>query len=141
VSGTTSTDDQLLHGEITGKIINAFYAVYDELGYGFLESVYRRAMAIELRERGLEIDAEIPVEVHYKRNVVGVFRVDLVAGDLVVLELKASRAVDQSGRKQVINLLAATRFEVGLLFHFGPKPAFERIVYENSRKRPVRDRG
>jgi GxxExxY protein len=132
---TTSAGGELLHGEITGKIIGAFYAVYDELGYGFLESVYRTALVIELRDRELDVQVEVPVEVRYKGNVVGRYRADIVAGHVIVLELKATRVVDDSGRKQLVNLLAATNLEVGLLLHFGPKPAFERVVYENSRKR------
>jgi GxxExxY protein len=134
VSVTTSAGGELLHGEITGKIIGAFYAVYDELGYGFLESVYRQALSIELRERELDVQVEVPIEVCYKGKVVGRYRADIVAGHVIVLELKATRVVDDSGRKQLVNLLAATNLEVGLLLHFGPKPAFERLVYENSRK-------
>jgi GxxExxY protein len=138
-STTTSADGELLHGEITGKIISAFYTVYDELGYGFLESVYRNAMVIELKERGLHVDIEVPIDVWYKGRIAGSYRADIVAGHLVVLELKASRLLDDSARKQLMNLLVATHFEVGLLLHFGSKASFERVIYENARKRrPVK---
>ncbi len=109
MSTTASGSLPLLHADTTGKIINAFYAVYDELGFGFLESVYRNAMVIELRELGLEVEAEVPVEVWYKGKIVARYRADIVAGHVVVLELKATRLVDDSGCKRRCNSRGALR--------------------------------
>jgi hypothetical protein len=77
--GAGSTE--LLHGDITGEIISAFYAVYNELGYGFLESVYVRALAIELFQRRMNVAREVPVTVYYKGVTVGTYRASLVVSD------------------------------------------------------------
>ncbi|MBI5054076.1 MAG: GxxExxY protein, partial [Chloroflexi bacterium] len=59
------------HSELTDVIINAFYLVHKTLGYGFLEKVYRNALAHELRKRGYEVETEAPVKVFYDGIVVG----------------------------------------------------------------------
>src|SRR3954462_10504309 len=87
--------DMLIDGDITGLIINAFYKVYDELGYGFLESVYANALAIELTRLGLSFVREAQVDVFYKGIKVGHYRADFVIEGRVVLELKACRAIDE----------------------------------------------
>jgi GxxExxY protein len=132
---TDDCDTKLMHGDLTGRIIGGFYAVYDELGYGFLESVYRNALVYELLQRGLSASIETPVDVWYKGQRVGHYRADIIVAETVVIEAKASRAIDEADRKQLMNYLRATNLEVGLLLHFGPKAAFQRIVFENQRKR------
>jgi len=129
-----NSSSTLTHGDLTGRIINAFYAVYDELGYGFLESVYRGALAYELRERGLALSVEEPVDVWYKGTKIGHYRADIVIERRIVIEVKAAKATDESDRRQLLNYLRATKLEVGLLLHFGPKAAFQRLVFENKRK-------
>jgi GxxExxY protein len=126
---------QLLHRELTEKIIGAFYAVYNELGYGFLESVYRAALIVELGRRGLAVRQEVPVEVLYLGVSVGTFRIDLLVEDLVVVEIKATERTSHADDKQVLNYLKASSVEVGLLLHFGPEPLFHRFVSVNSRKK------
>ena len=128
---TPKRPDLLLDGEITSRIIGAFYESYNELGFGFLESVYRRALATELRARGLQIEEEAPVEAVYKGVVVGSFRVDLLVERRVVVEIKASALLAPTDRRQLLNYLRATRCEVGLLLHFGAKAEFFRIVSQN----------
>jgi GxxExxY protein len=125
---------ELLHGEITGRVINAFYATYDCLGTGFLESVYRAGLALELADAGLRLRREVPIDVWMKGHRIGHFRADMIVNDVVILEIKASRAVDDADRRQVMNYLRATDVEVGLLLHFGPKPAFQRFFFENTKK-------
>jgi len=128
---TRKGPDRLLEGQITSSILGAFYASYNELGFGFLESVYRRALATELRARSLQIEEEAPVEVLYKGVVVGCFRIDLLVERRVVVEIKASSQLLPTDRRQLLNYLRATRCEVGLLLHFGPEPDFLRIVSQN----------
>jgi GxxExxY protein len=119
---------QLLERELTGEIIGAFYECYNQLGFGFLESVYRRALATECRERGLRVAEEYPVEVVYKGVSVGAFRMDLLVGGRVVVEVKASTFLGPTDKRQLLNYLRATNLEVGLLLHFGPEPTFHRFV-------------
>jgi GxxExxY protein len=124
----------LLHGELTKQIIAAFYQVHYELGYGFAESVYSRAMAYALEDLGLPTRREVPIVVYFRGREVGDFRADHVVEAAVLLELKAGPTLPEGAAAQVLNLLRATNIEVGLLLHFGVKPNFERFVYANGRK-------
>ena len=125
--GAAGTD--LLHGDITGEIISAFYAVYNELGYGFIESVYIRALAIELFQRRMNVAREVPVTVYYKGVTVGTYRADLLVSDTVVVEAKAGEQTSDYDRIQLLNFLRASGKEVGLLLHFGPKAILKRVIH------------
>ena len=125
---------QLKYAELTDKIIGVFYSVYRELGFGFLESVYKNAMVLALREAGLNAEAECAITVRFRGQQVGTFRCDLVVEKLVLLELKTGDALDKSHEAQVINYLRSTDLEVGLLFNFGPQPSFRRLIFENNKK-------
>ena len=120
---------ELLHGDITGEIIAAFYAVYNELGYGFVESVYVRALAIELFQRRMNVAREVPVTVYYKGVTVGTYRANLVVADTVVVEVKAGEHPTDHDRPQLINYLRSSGKEVGLLLHFGPKAVLKRVIH------------
>ena len=123
--------DGLLESAITERVIGAFYDVYNKLGYGYLESVYQRAVAIELAKRGLEVRMQVPIEVTYDGVVVGAFRADLVVERRVVVELKSGKCLAPENEMQLLNYLKATELEVGLLLHFGPKASFKRLVWTN----------
>src|SRR6478736_758768 len=123
------------HEQLTGKIIEVFYEVYNELGPGFLESVYEAAIRIALTQAGLFVSPKKPIEVWFRGVVVGVFEPDIIVEDAVILELKSSRAIDPAHEAQLLNYLRATEIEVGLLFNFGPKPEFKRLVFDNERKK------
>ena len=127
------------HQELTRKIIGVFYDVYNELGHGFLESVYQAAMLIALSEAGLRVETQVPIAVYFRGNRVGDFRADLMVESAVLLELKAARAPDPSHEAQLLNYLRATEIEVGLLLNFGVKPEFKRLAFDNERKRPQID--
>jgi GxxExxY protein len=122
---------RLLDEELTGKVIGAFYTVYNKLGYGFRESVYSRALTIELRRCGLRVDREVSFTVYYEGEVVGRYRIDHLVEGRLVLEIKAGKLLAPTDRDQLLNGLRASNHEVGLLFHFGPRPAFFRVVAEN----------
>ena len=124
-----------LHSEITEKIIGVFFEVYNELGGGFLESVYQQALRIALSQAGLEAIAEVPVPVRFRGEVVGNFRADLVVNDCVLLELKGVSAFDREHEGQILHYLRATSLEVGLLLNFGPRPQFRRFILENEKKK------
>jgi GxxExxY protein len=125
---------ELLHKELTEEILNAFYAVYNELGYGFLEKVYQNSLYIELKSRGFKVEAQKQIRVNYKGFEVGEYYADIVVDDLVILELKAAECLVKEFEAQLINYLRGTNMEVGLLLNFGKKPEFIRKVYENRRK-------
>src|SRR3954464_6819181 len=123
----SSNPKALKHGELTEKIIQVFYEVYNELGHGFLESVYRNAMEIGLRQSGLIVTRELPIAVWFRGEDVGDFRADLTVQELVLLELKTAESISKSHEAQLYNYLRATQVEVGLLLNFGHSPSFRRI--------------
>jgi GxxExxY protein len=125
----------LIHSGLTEKIIGIFYEVYNELGHGFLESVYEQALAIALAERGIFFQRQIAVPVWFRGHQVGDFRADLLIENKVIVELKVGRAVESAWEKQLLNYLRATEVEVGLLLNFGPSPQFRRLVFDNERKK------
>src|SRR5215207_7448530 len=104
----------LLERELTGQIIRAFYSSYNLLGFGFLESVYRRALAVELRSIGIQVVEEAPTEVFFKGVAVGAFKLDLLVENRVVVEAKATAVLGPTDRRQLLNYLLATNLEVGL---------------------------
>ena len=116
-------------------ILGGFYAVYRELGAGFLESVYQASLAIALREMGLKVEEQASVNVRFRGVAVGVFRIDLLVESAIAVELKAGRGLDRSHEAQLLNYLRASDLEVGLLLNFGQRPSFKRLVYSNERKR------
>ena len=121
----------LLERELTGQIIRAFYSSYNLLGFGFLESVYRRALAVELRSIGIQVVEEAPTEVFFKGVAVGAFKLDLLVENRVVVEAKATAVLGPTDRRQLLNYLRATNLEVGLLLHFGPEPRFVRCIHSD----------
>ena len=126
------------HTDITELIIKAFYTVYNTLGYGFLEKVYRNALAIELRKLGLDVIPEARITVHYDGEVVGEYFADLLVAGTVIVELKAVKRLLPEHEAQLLNYLKATPYEVGLLLNFGPKPEIKRKAFDNSRKGSMR---
>jgi GxxExxY protein len=109
----------LLHKELTDEILNAFYEVYNELGYGFVEKVYQNSLFFELKDRGLRVVAQKRCNVSYKGREVGEFFTDLVIDDLVILELKANERIKEDHELQLQNYLKASNIEIGLVLNFG----------------------
>ena len=124
----------LKHKDLTETIIGVFFEVYNELGHGFLESVYERAFEVALTSKGLDVRRQIQVPVWFRAQKIGDFVADVLVNRSVLLELKAARALDSSHEAQLLNYLRATEIEVGLLFNFGIKPEFRRLAFDNSRK-------
>jgi GxxExxY protein len=126
----------LKHRELTEKLIGVFYSVYNELGHGFLESVYEQAFSVELAEKGIFFQRQIAIPVWFHGQKIGAFRADVLIDEKVIIELKTGRDVDPAWEKQLLNYLPATQIEVGMLFNFGPAAQFKRYVFENERKNP-----
>ena len=109
----------MIDKELTGKIIHAAYIVHNILKFGFLESVYQKALKKELVSMGLKCECEKPLDVYYKGEIVGHFVTDILVEDKVIIELKAVKALKEEHEWQLVNYLTATGIEVGLLINFG----------------------
>ena len=121
---------KLLHREITERIIGAAFEVHGELGYGFLERVYERALQVELIRRGSSAEIEKRVQVRYKEIVVGDYDSDLIVDSCVLVELKVNPQYDRRDEAQLLNVLKATGLKVGLLVNFGrAKVEYKRLVF------------
>lgn len=128
----------MIEEELTGRIIKAFYKVYNTLGHGFIESVYHNAMILELVDHGLIVETEKPIVVYYEGRVVGTFSADLLVNSTVMIELNAAESIHPAHEAQLINYLRATEIEVGLLLNFGKKPEFKRKYFSNEKKHSIR---
>jgi len=131
-------NDQFKHSELTKAIIGTFYDVYNELGHGFLESVYENSLAKALRDKGFDVHQQVAIPVWFRGLQVGDFDADLLVDRAVILELKAVRSFDPAHMAQLLNYLKATDLEVGLLLNFGVRPEFKRVLFDNERKRSTR---
>ena len=106
--------------ELTHKIIGSAYKVFNQLGFGFLESVYKKAMIIELSKNDVKVEAEKPLKVYYDNQVVGDFYIDLLIDEVIVVELKAVQDLAKEHEVQLVNYLNGLNKNIGLLINFGP---------------------
>jgi GxxExxY protein len=125
--------DRLLHRDLCYRIVNAFFEVYNWLGFGFLESIYAKALEIALRARGLRVEREVPISVFFREHLVGTHRIDMLVEGKIIVEIKASEQLSKFALRQTRNYLAAANLELGLVLHFGKKASFCRVL---ARKRP-----
>jgi len=126
------------HQELTKSIIGIYYNVYNELGFGFLEKVYHKALLIELKNNGYTIDSEKKVNVYYKNEIVGEYIPDIIINDSVIVELKCVEYLTDIHENQLLNYLKATDCEVGLILNFGKDPQFIRKIFTNDLKKKKR---
>ncbi len=120
---------RLMLDGLTEKVIGCAYTVSKKLGCGFLEKVYENALAIELQKSGLDCRQQHAIQVFYDGQVVGDFVADILVNKMVIVELKAVKALDQTHQAQCMNYLRATELPVCLLINFGnPKAEIKRIV-------------
>ena len=126
-------ESHLIHAPLTHSVIGAFFDVYNELGFGFLEHVYVMALEHELRSRGHAVARELSVVVAYKGLPIATQRMDMVVDHRVVVEVKSTPMLPSTASRQLYNYLRATTLDVGLLLHFGPRPAVHRLEYRASR--------
>ena len=126
------------HQELTKSIIGIYYNVYNELGFGFLEKVYHKALLIELKNNGYKIDSEKKVNVYYKNKIVGEYIPDIIINDSVIVELKCVEYLTDIHENQLLNYLKATDCEVGLILNFGKDPQFIRKIFTNDLKKKKR---
>ena len=117
---------------IATEIVDAAFCVHKEFGPGLLESVYEAALAMELEERGLEVRRQVPIKVYYKGRELGIgFRADLIVGDIVIVEVKATEKKSPVHQKQLLTYLKLTDIRLGFLINFNErviKDGIQRVV-------------
>ena len=122
------------HKELTEKIINIFYRVYNKLGYGFLEKIYENAMMIEFKREGILSVSQSPINVFYEGEAIGEYYADILVDNKAIVEVKAAKRLVEENEAQLLNYLKATDIEVGLLLNFGTQPEVKRKAFDNTRK-------
>ena len=134
--GTTHAGLALAHGSLTREIIGAFYEVYNELGFGFSEALYQRALPVALLARGVSCELELALVVRFKGEVVGNFRADLIVEGKVIVECKTADHILPIHETQILNYLKATGIPLGLILNFGPKAMIRRLILTTSEAGP-----
>ena len=123
----------MIEEALTRSVIGAFFEVYNTLGFGFLEHIYVMALERELLGRGHRVGRQVGVSVIYKGQELAVQRLDMLLDTKLIVEVKSTFELHPAAARQVQNYLRATRLEVGLLLHFGPKAKFYRMISPNVR--------
>ncbi|HSX10108.1 MAG TPA: GxxExxY protein [Chlamydiales bacterium] len=111
-------DKKLAYSELTGGILNCCFDVMKELGPGFLEVIYKNALLITLRQKGMQVDVERSFEVVFRGNVIGRYKADLVVGQTVIVELKCCENLVREHQAQLFNYLKVSKLPIGLLVNF-----------------------
>lgn len=124
-----SNNSNIVYPELSYKIMGAIFDVHKELGPGFLESVYEKALIEELKSKGLKVETQKSIDLRYKNKKIGVHRLDLIVEDKVVLELKTVEMFSVHHKAQVISYLKASGYKLGILVNFSKrKVAYKRVV-------------
>jgi GxxExxY protein len=126
---TRTNQKNILHADLTDKIIAAAYDVHNQLGFGFSEKVYENAMTIKLSSKGIRSSQQVPINVYFEGKLVGEYFADILVEDTVIVELKAVAGLAKAHEAQLINYLKATGKKVGLLINFGEKLKVVRRVF------------
>ncbi|MGR3302322.1 MAG: GxxExxY protein [Candidatus Scalindua sp.] len=126
--------DDFKYKELTERIIEIFYKVYNKLGYGFLEKVYEKAMMKEFKKEDIPAVSQSAIKVVYENEIIGEYFADILVDNKVIVEIKVAKSLAIENEAQLLNYLKATDIEIGLLLNFGPKPDFRRKVFDNIRK-------
>jgi GxxExxY protein len=117
----------IIEKELSYIIVAAFFEVYNALGFGFLESIYARALEIALKRRGLLIEREYPITVFFDGEQVGQHRCDMLVERRIVIEIKSTERLSDVPKRQLRNYLRALNLKLGLVLHFGPRAEYHRV--------------
>ena len=123
-----------MDNQLTEQVIGSAFRVHNELGFGFLESVYEKALAIELTKSGVAHQTQSSIKVFYQDQIVGEFVCDMFVDGCLIVELKSVTQLSTAHEVQLVNYLAATRIDVGLLINFGPTKVEVKRKYRNYKK-------
>jgi GxxExxY protein len=126
---------ELKHAEVSGQIKGISYDIYNELGYGFLESVCEESLVIALRQAGLTANRQVPTPLWFRNQKGGEFRADLTVEECALLEFKFAKNLAPAHEAQMLHYLKSADIEIGLLLNFGLKPKFRRLLFGNERKK------
>ena len=131
---------------LTGTVIASAFTVFREFGYGFLESVYRRALIVELRFRGVRVEEEVPHDLLHKGVLIGRYRADMIVDRRLIVEVKTGPFPDSTAPNQLLNYLCVANIRLGLVLDFGPGGAKAKRVIASERpagerRRDIRSRG
>ena len=126
--------------ELTSDVIAGFYRSYDAMGFGFLESPYRRALCAELQHAGLFVEREVSFDLFHLGEWIGRYRADLIVEKTLIVEVKTGQLLDPTAIPQLLNYLNVTRLPLGLVLFFGPRPKIKRVIRDDTREYPVRAR-
>jgi GxxExxY protein len=135
--GMTYSKFEGKYADLSEKILEVFFKVYQELGYGFNEKVYQNALMIALKEAGFNVEGQRSISGYFRGQVVGEYFADIVVNNIILLELKTAKQIIDEHEAQLLNYLKATYFEVGYVLNFGPTYSFKRKIYDNERKGPL----
>ena len=130
---------ELIDAKLTQRVIGIFYSVHNELGFGFVESVYENAFAVAMREEGLIVEQQRRLQVMFRGVVVGQFIADMVVEQRLLVELKSVSHIVPAHEAQLTHYLKATGLRVGLLLNFGPRAQFKRRVFDPALSALIRD--
>jgi GxxExxY protein len=122
----------MVDDSLSEKIIGAAFRVHNELGFGFLESVYEKSLSIEFEAAGVPHETQAAIRVYYNKQVVGEFVCDLLVDNRLIVELKSASALAKAHEVQLVNYLVATKIDVGLLINFGPNKVEVKRKYRQS---------
>ena len=122
------------HSDLSDKIIKVFYEIHNELGYGFSERVYQKALGIALRQIGLKVEEQLPIKIYFRGQEIGEYFADMVVNDVILIELNAVGQIVEEHEAQLLNYLKSTKIEVGYVMNFGKSAVFKRKVLDNERK-------
>ena len=125
--------------ELIKKVIQCVYNVRLQLSAGFLETVYQKALLIELKKNNILAEAEIPIEVYYDDSVVGEYRADIIVEKRIIIEIKAIQHLMSAHEAQLVNYLSATKIDCGLLINFGGERLEIRRKYRTYKKTSERN--
>ena len=123
--------------ELTRDVIAGFYRTYDAFGFGFLEPVYRRGLAVELRHAGLRVESEVSFELFHLGECIGRYRADLIVERTLIVEVKTGLTWDPHAVPQLLNYLNVTKLPLGLVLFFGPTPKVRRVIRDDRREYPI----
>ena len=119
----------LIHPELSRTVVGAFFAVHSQLGFGFLEGVYEKALIVLLTNAGLSVKRQVPFEIMFHGQRVGLYRADILVESKIVVEVKTGGPITRAQTAQLINYLKASRLQLGLLLNFGESAQFKRVVW------------
>ena len=125
-AGQSSSHAVIIEKDLSHAIVGCFFDVYNELGYGFVEMLYARALEITMQQRGLRVDREYPITVTFRGQRIGFHRIDMLVERRVIVEIKSTERLAESSRRQLRNYVKALGVDLGILLHFGPIPKFYR---------------